>query len=123
MKRILFVLIAVLLGAGAVVFLTHRRGASSGGASKQLYTCGMHPQIIKDKPGDCPICGMKLQPIRKQPGEGATAAGAAAGKSAPGDRKVKYYKSTMMLGEISQTARKDSMGMDMVPVYEGEDDS
>ena len=36
-------------------------------------------------------------------------------------RKVKYYKSAMMLGEISQTPRKDSMGMDMVPVYEGED--
>src|SRR6516225_10786248 len=29
----------------------------------------------------------------------------------------------MMLGEISQTQRKDSMGMDMVPVYEGEDNS
>ena len=27
---------------------------------KDLYTCPMHPQIIKDKPGDCPICGMKL---------------------------------------------------------------
>jgi multidrug efflux pump subunit AcrA (membrane-fusion protein) len=38
-------------------------------------------------------------------------------------RKVKYYKSTMMLGEISQVPRKDSMGMDMVPVYEGEDNS
>ena len=37
-----------------------------------------------------------------------------------GGRKVLYYKSTMMLGEISQTSRKDSMGMDMVPVYEGE---
>ena len=41
----------------------------------------------------------------------------------PGERKVKYYKSTMMLGEISQTPHKDSMGMDMVPVYEGEADS
>jgi multidrug efflux pump subunit AcrA (membrane-fusion protein) len=40
-----------------------------------------------------------------------------------GGRKVLYYKSTMMLGEISQTSRKDSMGMDMVPVYEGEEDS
>jgi Cu(I)/Ag(I) efflux system membrane fusion protein len=38
-------------------------------------------------------------------------------------RNVKYYKSTMMLGEISETPRKDSMGMDMVPVYEGEEDS
>lgn len=24
------------------------------------YTCSMHPQIHKDKPGNCPICGMKL---------------------------------------------------------------
>lgn len=34
---------------------------------KTLYTCSMHPQIIQDHPGDCPICGMKLTPIRKQP--------------------------------------------------------
>ncbi|HEX3025576.1 MAG TPA: efflux RND transporter periplasmic adaptor subunit [Chitinophagaceae bacterium] len=27
---------------------------------KQLYTCSMHPQIIRDAPGDCPICGMHL---------------------------------------------------------------
>jgi Cu(I)/Ag(I) efflux system membrane fusion protein len=27
---------------------------------KQLYTCAMHPFIIKDKPGVCPICGMEL---------------------------------------------------------------
>jgi membrane fusion protein, copper/silver efflux system len=40
-----------------------------------------------------------------------------------GARKIKYYKSTMMLGEISQTSHKDSMGMDMVPVYEGEDET
>jgi Cu(I)/Ag(I) efflux system membrane fusion protein len=30
---------------------------------KQLYTCPMHPFIIKEKPGTCPICGMEL--IRK----------------------------------------------------------
>ncbi|UFS69815.1 efflux RND transporter periplasmic adaptor subunit [Geomonas sp. RF6] len=27
---------------------------------KVLYTCAMHPFIIKDKPGTCPICGMAL---------------------------------------------------------------
>ncbi|HYV28526.1 MAG TPA: heavy metal-binding domain-containing protein, partial [Candidatus Eisenbacteria bacterium] len=32
---------------------------------KTLYTCGMHPQVIQDKPGFCPICGMKLEPIRR----------------------------------------------------------
>jgi Cu(I)/Ag(I) efflux system membrane fusion protein len=25
-----------------------------------MYTCPMHPQIIRNKSGDCPICGMKL---------------------------------------------------------------
>ncbi|MBC7417945.1 MAG: efflux RND transporter periplasmic adaptor subunit [Pedobacter sp.] len=29
-------------------------------APKQLYTCSMHPQILEDKPGSCPICGMNL---------------------------------------------------------------
>lgn len=29
---------------------------------KEQYTCPMHPQIIQDKPGKCPICGMDLVP-------------------------------------------------------------
>src|SRR5688572_15200646 len=29
-------------------------------AAQETYTCPMHPQIIKDKPGSCPICGMDL---------------------------------------------------------------
>jgi Heavy metal binding domain len=24
------------------------------------YTCSMHPEVLQDKPGDCPKCGMKL---------------------------------------------------------------
>ena len=27
------------------------------------YTCPMHPEIIQDGPGDCPICGMALEPM------------------------------------------------------------
>jgi Cu+-exporting ATPase len=29
---------------------------------KLEYTCPMHPEVIRDKPGDCPICGMALEP-------------------------------------------------------------
>ncbi len=29
-----------------------------------LWTCGMHPNVIQDEPGNCPICGMKLVPLR-----------------------------------------------------------
>ena len=28
-----------------------------------LYTCPMHPEIVRDAPGDCPICGMALEPM------------------------------------------------------------
>ena len=118
MKRkhlvILILLAAVLLGGAGVYFSSKKSMAID--SEKTLYTCGMHPQIIKDKPGNCPICGMKLQPIRKQ-------SSPSPGTVKTGEGKVKYYKSTMMLGEISQTTRKDSMGMDMVPVYEGESES
>ena len=87
-------------------------------AEKTFYTCGMHPQVVQDHPGDCPICGLKLEPLRKQPSPASNVSGKDAGS-----RKINHYKSTMLLGEISQAPRKDSMGMEMVPVYEGEDES
>lgn len=34
-----------------------------GAARKELWTCGMHPQVIQDRPGDCPICHMNLSPL------------------------------------------------------------
>ncbi len=27
-----------------------------------IYTCPMHPQVRQPKPGNCPICGMTLEP-------------------------------------------------------------
>ena len=27
------------------------------------YTCPMHPEIVRDAPDDCPICGMALEPM------------------------------------------------------------
>jgi len=122
--KIIFAIVALtVVGVGAFFFgrsTGHNHAASAGETAKEgqtLYTCGMHPQVIQDKPGNCPICGMKLTPIRKQGGTAGAESGATA---KPGERKIKYYKSTMMPGEVRQTPGKDSMGMEMVTVYEDE---
>jgi RND family efflux transporter MFP subunit len=112
---VLLALAAVL--AAAWFFLRPGGHDHAGAADAQLYTCGMHPTVIQNKPGNCPVCGMKLTPVRKQP-DSTSAPINATPSAASGERKIKYYKSTMLLGEISPTPRKDSMGMDMVPVYE-----
>jgi RND family efflux transporter MFP subunit len=112
--RWFMLMVLLIVALGPFMVGCNRGPSSSSSQSNQttLYICGMHPQIVQDKPGNCPICGMKLTPVHKKSGPANTAA--------PGERKVKYYKSSMTPGEISQTPGKDSMGMDMVPVYEDE---
>lgn len=65
------------------------------------------------------VAGAGIYFAARKAGSG-TITGASRAAKASGERKVKYYKSTMLLGEISQAPRKDSMGMEMVPVYEDE---
>src|SRR5881296_1725910 len=43
-----------------------RRGAaepSTAFPQPQKYTCPMHPEVISDKAGECPKCGMALEPV------------------------------------------------------------
>ena len=42
----------------------HGKGhAPKAGAEGSLYTCPMHPEILVQQPGDCPKCGMPLEPL------------------------------------------------------------
>ncbi|HUV11989.1 MAG TPA: efflux RND transporter periplasmic adaptor subunit, partial [Acidobacteriota bacterium] len=78
----------------------------------QLWTCGMHPQVIQDEPGDCPICGMALTPLKNSgPGQPRE-------DEPEKEKKIKYWVAPMDPTYISDQPGKSPMGMDLVPVYE-----
>lgn len=70
--------VALAFAAGAaVVYSTqpHDAGPPSTPARKQMYQCPMHPSVVMDHPGVCPICGMTLVPIASSGGDDSAHAG------------------------------------------------
>jgi RND family efflux transporter MFP subunit len=82
MKRLYFLIIVSftvgILTATGIFWWYQHRGASAGKlfshehrvkevsgekAAATLYHCPMHPTYVSDRPGDCPICGMRLVPM------------------------------------------------------------
>ena len=60
---LLLLLLAFAIGGGWLLWQNqHSVKATSQKViqRRQLYTCSMHPFIIREKPGVCPICGMEL---------------------------------------------------------------
>ena len=85
-RPIALILLGVLLGAAAVGLVAYSPGwgwlgdtkptpeiAAASDDVRTLYTCGMHPDVTRTEPGNCPICGMKL--VAKQPPDPETAGG------------------------------------------------
>jgi len=116
--RLVLVLAFAAAAPAALVFSAGcgKKGATAVAAKK--YQCPMHPEIVRDAPGDCPICGMKLVPMEEKARTGAGATGGTAAPAAA--RKILLYRSPMNPSETSPIPRKDSMGMDFVPVYADE---
>ena len=75
MKRLvlIFVVVAALVlafaaGRGFAPVPRATPGASEtddAAAGQKLYQCSMHPQIVSDEPGNCPICEMQLEPVEQ----------------------------------------------------------
>ena len=86
-KTIYYITICIFLTAAALELScqkeTPKQGGTAATAENELYICPMHPQVTADKPGDCPICGMRL--VKKEaekPKPAATATGAPANMAA-----------------------------------------
>ena len=59
-------LAALLAIASWWTFARENHGGSSTAIATK-YHCPMHPQIVRDDPGECPICHMKLEPFTPEP--------------------------------------------------------
>ena len=114
--RSFVVLVAALALGFGVGFASRGHGsaddamarAHAANGKKQHWHCGMHPQVISDHPGDCPICHMALTPIAS---DGFS-------ETKPSERRILYWWDPMLgTGSISDHPGKSAMGMEMVPVY------
>jgi Cu(I)/Ag(I) efflux system membrane fusion protein len=74
----------------------------------EQYQCPMHPAVVQDHPGLCPICNMKL--VKVTPA-----------KAEPQAKTPRFYRSPMDPKVTSPVPMKDSMGMDFVPVFDEAD--
>ncbi|TLN25231.1 efflux RND transporter periplasmic adaptor subunit [bacterium] len=133
-SKIFFAIAAILAIVGG--FYYNASNHSQEGEPKAVgekYTCGMHPFIISDTPGNCPICGMALTKIESVPetvSSPATAKEAKkpeddffadlGGKPVKAEHKIIFYRNPMNPAITSKTPAKDEMGMDYIPVYADE---
>ena len=100
MKKVISIMV-VLLALGWLV------ADARGGSSPTLYTCGMHPAVIQDHPGNCPICGMKLTLIRNG-GAGAdtnTASSSAIAVDAATQQNMNLRTAEVRRGPLRKTIR------------------
>ena len=87
MKKIgiaLAVAVALAIGLGAGYRFAQRGAQQTTAAAepaKKLYHCPMHPNVISDHPGTCPICGMTLVPSAAAAERPAASAQAVEGRS------------------------------------------
>ncbi len=107
-RLVLLILVLVAGGLALGALLSRSSPDSTQAASSVKYQCPMHPAVIRDHPGECPICGMKL--VKMAPTKTA-------------ERKPLFYRSPMNPQQTSPVPMKDSMGMDYLPVFEEESSS
>ncbi|WP_431210238.1 heavy metal-binding domain-containing protein [Puia sp. P3] len=63
--RYIVIFLAAALFFGACGTKKKEAAAPAAVRPDTMYTCSMHPQVMQERPGVCPICGMVLIPVKK----------------------------------------------------------
>lgn len=110
---IALLIVGIILGAGGYSMFSGNSSVEvhNHDEAETLYSCGMHPNIIENEMGTCPICGMNLTPIKSSKRKEAID---------PKNREIIYWRAPMNPNEVYDAPGKSQMGMDLVPVYEDE---
>lgn len=68
MKRLLLIIV-ILFSASLIFTACGNNKQSADLAQNEIYSCNMHPQVLREKPGQCPICNMDLEKRKMTPAE------------------------------------------------------
>jgi Cu(I)/Ag(I) efflux system membrane fusion protein len=123
----------IAAGIGGYRIGRHKRLLPSIDAGAAERADGHSPVIYYRDPDGKPLYsaeprstpdGRPWRPVHADEDIGFDADGATEPKAAAasGSRKILHYRNPMGLPDISKVPKKDPMGMDYIPVYEGEDD-
>ncbi len=118
MKKIIFILfIAIVFSSNNLLFSQHEghlmpekqeTKIKKTAPQKDIYYCPMHPSYVSDKPGDCPICNMKLvkKPASPAGGEEPQAESASAKELAGGGFYISPEKQQLIGVKLAKVSYK-----------------
>ena len=116
LRRSLYIVVGIFVILGGLGYYSTVNEPVTN-LAEGYYTCSIHPDVILHEAGNCPIGGKTLTFV--------TTVNAAHVREDQNqdERKVQYWVAPMDPNFISDKPGKSPMGMDLVPVYEGESGS